>query len=344
MKLVKNLLLAGACAISILGTVACTGEAAKKDTLVIGVSLPTQREERWVRDRDAMIAAGKALGVEVKVAIADADMAQQATQVEQLLSQGIDVLIFAPHDGTAAASLVERVKSEGVPVIAYDRLILGTDQVDLYASFDNVKIGEMQGKFLAERVPEGNYIIMSGAPNDYCSALYKQGAMKYIQPLIDSGKVKVVADQAVMDWLPANAMTIVENALTSSENNVQAVLAPNDGTAGGALQAMEAQGLAGKVPITGQDAEVAAAKRIVAGTQSMTVFIDTRDLGKAAVESAIKLANGKTGKELANNVTNNETVDVPSLLLAAYEVTKDNLDKILIESGYMSKDAVYGTN
>jgi len=306
--------------------------------MVIGLSLPTQREARWVSDKLTMEAYAKGLAVELKIAVADADMAQQTAQCENLLTQGIDVLILAPHDGSAAAPLVEKAHEEGVKVISYDRLILNAD-VDLYISFDNVKVGELQGEFITKAVPKGNYIIMSGAPTDNNAKLFKQGAMKFIQPLIDSGNIHVVVDQGVENWLPTNALNIVENALTASKNKVDAILAPNDGTAGGAIVALTAQGLAGKVAITGQDAEGAAAKRIVQGIQSMTIFKDTRELGKAAIDAAIAFASRKA--PIINGQVNNGKIDVTANLLTPYVVTKDNLDALLIDSGYLKKAEVY---
>jgi len=305
----------------------------------IGVSLPTQREERWVRDKDTMLSYAKQLGIKnIYMQLADADMNQQTQQVENLLTRGIDVLILAPHDAAAAAALVEKAHKQHVPVISYDRLIMNTTP-DLYISFDNVRVGEIQGKFITELVPQGNYIILSGAPTDNNAKLFKQGAMKYIQPLIDSGKIKVVAEQSVDNWLPVNAMNIVQNALTKADNKVDAVLAPNDGTAGGVIQALTAVGLAGKVPVTGQDAEVAAAQRIVKGLQAMTVFKDTRELGRAAIDAAIVLAQGR--KPVSNGTVNNNKIDVPSQLLDPYVVTKANIDEVLIKSGYMKKADVY---
>jgi D-xylose transport system substrate-binding protein len=307
--------------------------------LVIGLSLPTQREARWVSDKETMEAYAAELGVDLRVAVADADMAQQASQVENLIAQGIDVLILAPHDGTAAASLVEAAEEEGIPVISYDRLILNTSALDLYISFDNVKVGELQGEYITKLVPEGNYIIMSGAPTDNNAKLFKQGAMKFIQPLIDSGKITVVAEQGVENWLPTNALNIVENALTASGNQVDAILAPNDGTAGGAIVALEAQGMAGTVPVTGQDAEAAAARRIVEGTQSMTIFKDTRELGKAAIDAAIAYAKGE--QPITNNTVDNGAFAVPSNLLTPFVVDKDNLKELLVDSGYLKESDVY---
>jgi len=299
--------------------------------LVVGLSLPTQREARWVSDKNTMEAYAKELGLDLRVAVADADMAQQASQVENLIVQGIDVLILAPHDGAAAAALVAQCEDEGIPVISYDRLIMNSPDVDLYISFDNVKVGELQGKWITEQVPSGKYIIMSGAPTDNNAALFKKGAMKYIQPLIDSGDIEVIAEQGVDNWLPANALTIVENALTANNNMVDAILAPNDGTAGAAIQALEAQGL--MVPVTGQDSEAAAAKRINEGKQGMTIFKDTRELGKAAIEAAMAFAKGETPE--INGAVDNNSIEVNAQLLTPFVVTQDNLQEMLIDSGYL---------
>jgi len=340
----KRLIHVALIAFLVIGTATTAFASGSKESkaFTIGLSLPTQREERWVRDKNTMEAYAKEQGVRLLVQVSDADQAMQTAQVETLIAQGIDVLILAPHDASASASLVSKAEDEGIPVISYDRLITNSKDVDVYISFDNVKVGELQGKYFVDHVPNGSsIIIMSGAPTDNNAKLFKQGAMKFIQPKVDAGQYNVVADQAVDNWLPTNALAIVENALTSAGNDVQGILAPNDGTAGGAIVALEAQGLAGKVVVTGQDAEAAAAKRIaVEGTQSMTIFKDTRELGKAAIDTAIKMGKGE---ELPiNGKVDNGVTQVPSILLTPFVVTKDNLDKVLIESGYLSKEAVYG--
>lgn len=312
--------------------------SAESDELVIGLSLPTQREARWVSDKITMENYAEELGVELLVQVADADQAQQASQVETLLTRGIDVLILAPHDASASAALVSGAEDEGVPVISYDRLITNSADVDLYISFDNVGVGRLQGEYFVNNTPPGNIIVMSGAPTDNNAKLFKQGAMEFIQPKIDDGTYNVVAEQGVDNWLPTNALSIVENALTAANNDVVGILAPNDGTAGGAIVALEAQGLAGDVVVTGQDSEAAAAKRILAGTQDMTVFKDTRDLGKAAIDAAIEFAKGNTPE--TNGAVDNGVIDVPSILLVPYVVTEDNLQELLIDSGYLSEDEI----
>lgn len=310
------------------------------DSIVIGVSLPTQREARWVRDKETMEAYAEEIGVSLKVAVSDADMARQASQVENLLAQGIDVLILAPHDASAAASLVKKSVTEGVPVISYARLIRDTEDISVFMAIDPVEVGRMQGKFLVDNVGPGNYILMAGAPTDYNATLFFNGAMEHLKPMIQSGDINVVAEQAVENWLPANALSIVENALTAADNNVDAILAPNDGTAGGAIVALQAQGLAGKVVITGQDAEIAAMKRIIEGTQTMSVLKDTRILGRAAIDTALKIASGESLE--TNSTIDNGAGSIPALLIPPLVITKENIDEIVIESGYLERDQVYG--
>jgi D-xylose transport system substrate-binding protein len=317
-----------------------TAQNAMAAGIKVGLSLPTQQEERWVRDRDAMLAEAKKVGVDLRVQISNNDAAKQVSQCENLLSQGIKVLILAPHDATSASTIIDKAAAAGVKVISYDRLVLDSDKDYYYLSFDNVKVGELQGDWLTKRVPKGNYIVLSGAPTDNNAKLFKEGAMKFIKPLADKGDIKIVFEQPVKDWAPAEAQKLCEQALTAAGNKVDAVLAPNDGTAGGCIQALSAQKLAGKVPITGQDAELAAAIRIEQGQQGMTVFKDTRLLGKKAIEMSVDMANGKP-VDTKGQVVNNNKKDVPSVLLTPFAVTKENLDKVLIQSGYLKKDQVY---
>ncbi|MDR0361926.1 MAG: substrate-binding domain-containing protein [Planctomycetota bacterium] len=318
---------------------ACIVQAGER--LKIGLALPTQQEERWVRDMHAMQAEAEKQNIDLRVLIARNDQAQQNSQVEQLLSQGIKVLIIAPHDGEGAAVAVRKCHEDGVRVISYDRLIMGTD-VDVYMSFDNVAVGELQGKWISNKVPKGDYILMSGAPTDNNAKLFQQGNLNILQPLIDKGDIKVIVNQPVIDWQPSNAQKIVENALTLSNNKVDAVLAPNDGCAGGAIAALEAQGLAGKIPVTGMDADGSAAQRIVRSLQSMTVFKDTRWLGEEAVKLAILMAKGEDIIPYTKGqVVNNDFMDVPSVLLEAVAVDKDNIDEVLIDSDYLKREDVY---
>jgi D-xylose transport system substrate-binding protein len=201
-------------------------------------------------------------------------------------------------------------------------------------------VGELQGEFITKKVPKGTYIVLAGSPTDNNAKLFREGAMKFIQPLAAKGDIKIAMDQFVKDWQPSEAQKLCEQALTANHNNVDAVLAPNDGTAGGCIQALAAQGLAGKVPITGQDAELSGAIRVVQGTQSMTVFKDTRELAKKAIGMALDLANGQAIDTQGKTVFNNKKA-VPSVLLTPIIVTKENLDEVLVQSGYLKKEQVH---
>ncbi len=311
--------------------------AAAAQKVTIGVSLPTQREEIWVKGKDAMEAEAKRLGVEVKIMLADANVAEQASQIENLLAQGVDVLILSPVDSDAVASLVDSAKLDGIPVINFARLANNCD-VDFYITFDNVMVGELQGQYLLDHLPaKANIIVMSGAPTDNLAGLFKKGAMNKITPAAEAGRVNIVAEQAVENWLPENAMKIVENALTQNKNDIQGILAPNDGTAGGAIQALDAQGLVGKVVVTGQDSEAVAVRRILKGEQAMTIFKDIRELAVASIQTAVKFANKDTAGLTVSGKTNNGQRDVPTLFIPPTIITKDNAKQVLLTSGYLKE-------
>lgn len=321
------------------GNSATTSSSAAAKKVKIGFSLPTLKEERYQKDRDEFVKKASELGAEVLVQAANNDENLQKSQVENLITQGINILVLDPQNAASAADLVDAAHKAKIKVISYDRLIKNSD-VDLYISFDNVKVGELQGKFITEKVPKGNYFVFAGAPTDNNATLFKQGAMKFIQPLVDKGDIKIKYDQPVKDWQPEEALKMAENALTANHNDVQAILAPNDGTAGGIIQALAGQKLDGKVVVTGQDAELAAIKRIIAGTQSMTVYKNVKTLAAKAAEVAVQMAQGQNVSAPAK--VNNAKIDVPSVLLEPVVVTKDNIDKELIDSDWFTKEQVYG--
>ena len=324
-----------ACMLIVLGA----NSLASAKNIRIGVSLPTQRDERWVRDAQKMKEVAKAEGIDLRLQVCDNDAAKQMSQCENLLAEGIDILILAPHDATSAAAIVDNAHNDGIKVISYDRLVMNT-KVDLYVSFDNQEVGRLQGQYLTKLVPKGNYIVLAGAPTDNNAKLYRNGALEAIKPLADKGDIKIVMDQWVTDWQPTVAMNMVQNALTANDNKIDAVLAPNDNTAGGVIQALAQVGLAGKVPVTGQDAEVTAAQRIVKGTQAMTVFKNTKEQAKIAIETAVEMVKGAIPQ--ATSKVNNGKMDVPAILLKPLVVDKNNIDEVLIGSGYITKEQVYG--
>ena len=315
------------------------GKHGAEGGIKIGLSMDTLKEERWQHDRDLFVARAKELGAEVLVQAANSNDAMQNSQAENLLTQGVNVLVVIPHNGKSAATIVDSAHKSGVPVIAYDRLITDCD-LDLYVSFDNVRVGELQGEYISKRVPKGNYVLIGGAPTDNNAKLFRQGQMNILKPLIDKGDIKVVADQWANDWLPVEALKIMENALTINKNKVDAVVVSNDGTAGGAIQALAEQKMAGKVFVSGQDADLAGCQRIVAGTQSMTVYKPIKELAAKAAELAVAMAKKQVFTDKTSPV-NNGKKDVPSVLLLPIQVDKGNLDATVIADGYQKKEDVY---
>ncbi|MBZ4646598.1 MAG: D-xylose transport system substrate-binding protein [Petroclostridium sp.] len=311
-------------------------DAGKK--IKIGLSMDTLKEERWQRDRDLFIAKAEELGAEVIVQSANGDDNLQVSQAENLITQGVDILVVVPHNGEIAASIVDAAHKEGIKVIAYDRLIKNSD-VDLYVSFDNVKVGELQAEYAVKQVPKGNYMLIGGAPTDNNAKLFREGQMNILQPLIDKGDIKIVGDQWAKDWQPEEALKHTENALTANNNKIDVVVASNDGTAGGAIQALAEQKLDGKVLVTGQDAELAAVQRIVEGKQAMTVYKPIKAIASKAAELAVAMAKGE--KIETNNKVNNGKIDVPSVLLEPIQVDKNNMLDTVIKDGFHKLEDVY---
>jgi len=305
----------------------------------IGLSMDTLKEERWQKDRDLFVAAAEKLGAKVSVQSANSDDARQIAQCENLLSEGVDVMVIVPHNGKIVASVVEAAHKQNIKVLAYDRIINDCD-LDYYISFDNVRVGELQSQYLVDRVPKGNYVLIGGAPTDYNAILFRKGQMNILQPYIDRGDIKVVADQWATDWLPINALKHTENALTINQNKVDAIVASNDGTAGGSIQALEEQKLAGKVIVSGQDAELAGCQRILDGTQAMTVYKPIKPLAEKAAEIALKIIKGEPISE-ASQMINNGAKEVPSILLPPIAVDKNNLNETVVKDGFQKLEEVY---
>jgi D-xylose transport system substrate-binding protein len=322
------------------GNVGASGQCQRNPTgpVKIGFSMDTLKEERWQRDKDLVEARARERGAQVIVQVANGDDKAQTQQAENLLTQCVDVLLVAPHNGEIAASIVESAKRQGVPVISYDRLIRNSD-VDLYVSHQVAKIGEMQAQYALDHAPTGNYVLVKGSETDNNAVLLNQGQMKVLQPAVDSGKIKIVANQFAKEWKAVEALNITENALTQNHNDIVAVVASNDGTAGGAIEALEGQKLAGKVVVTGQDADLAACQRIVAGKQSMTIYKPIKPLADAAVDAAIQLAHHEAVD--AKDKINNGKKDVPSILLEPISVDKNNINQTIIKDGYQKLEAVY---
>ncbi len=308
---------------------------------LIGLSLDTLKEERWQGDRDLFVRHAQALGADVLVQSANSDDTRQISDVQALISRRVDVLVIVPHNGGAMAKAVQIAHEAGIRVIAYDRLITDCD-LDLYLTFDNVKVGELQAQYLVDHLPKSGtkkIVRIYGAKTDHNAVLYKQGQDHVLQPLIDRGEFRVVHEDWAQDWKPENAKKITNAAITEVGPNFEAILAANDGTAGGAIQALSEEGLAGKILVTGQDAELSACQRIVNGTQAMTIYKPLARLAQQAAEVAFKMARGKP--VVAPRQINNGKVDVPSILLEVVVVTKENMRETVIKDGFHQAADVY---
>jgi D-xylose transport system substrate-binding protein len=315
-----------------------TGRGAKNGGPVrIGFSMDTLKEERWQRDKALVEQRCKELGAQCEVLVADGSDATQINQAETFLTKGVDVLIVAPHNGQVAAAIVEAAHKQNVPVISYDRLIRNAD-VDLYVSHQVVKIGQMQAQYALDHQPKGNYVLIGGSQTDNNALLLTDGQMQVLQPAIDRGDIKIVTKQYAREWLASEALRIMEDALTKNNNDIQAVVASNDGTAGGAISAIPPP-LVGKILVTGQDASLDAVQRIVEGKQTMTIYKPIQPLAFAAVDSAVKLAKGE--KVDAKDKINNGKLDVPSLLFEPMVLDKNNVMQTVIKDGYHKVEDVY---
>jgi D-xylose transport system substrate-binding protein len=326
----------------LLLSLACTksgGEAGGAKKLTIGFSLDTLKEERWQRDRDMFVAECEKRGARVLVQAANNDATRQNSQAENLLTQGVSVLVVVANNAKTAATIVESAHKAGVPVVAYDRLILDSD-LDVYVSFDAVRVGEQQADYLVKRKPKGRYVLIEGSPIDNNARLVHDGQMNVLKPYLDRGDIQIVSEQWAKDWQPVEALKIMENALTRNQNQVDAVVTSNDGTAGGAIQALAEQKLTGKVLVSGQDAELGACQRIVAGTQSMTVYKPIRELAKKAAEIAVALGQ-KQPLPAGGQTIPNGRKDVPAFLIDPVQVDKDNLLATVVKDGWQKLEDVY---
>jgi D-xylose transport system substrate-binding protein len=314
------------------------GEVRSDDTLRIGLSLDTLKEERWQNDSEYFKAAAQKLGAEVSIQSANGDDTVQLQNVQGLLASGVDVLVMVPHDGQAMSKAVELAHEARVPVLAYDRMIMNCD-LNVYMSFDNVRVGRAQAQYLVDAIGgNGKIVRIYGAKTDNNAKLFKKGQDEVLQPYIERGDIEVVWEDWAEDWKPANAKKITSAAITAGKN-FSGILASNDGTAGGAIEALRDAGLAGKVAVTGQDAELAACQRIVNGTQAMTVYKPLKKLAARAAESAVRMGQAKP--VLTNDKVNNGKIDVPSVLVPVVVVTKENMIDTVIADGYQSYDDVY---
>jgi D-xylose transport system substrate-binding protein len=307
---------------------------------IVGVSWSNFQEERWKTDEAAIKAALAASGDKYISADAQSSAQKQLTDIESLIGQGANALIVLPQDASAIAPAVAKAVDEGIAVVGYDRLIENPNA--FYITFDNKEVGRMQARGVVAVKPVGRYAFIKGSSADPNADFLFAGQIEVLKDAIAAGRIKNVGEAYTDSWLPANAQKNMEQMLTKNNNQIDAVVASNDGTAGGAIAALAAQGLAGLVAVSGQDGDHAALNRIALGTQTVSVWKDARALGKTAAEIALQLADGRKMDDIAGAVKFSggpKKVEMNSLLLTPIPITKDNLD-VVIDAGWVKKDEV----
>jgi D-xylose transport system substrate-binding protein len=309
---------------------------AREDRLVVGVSWSNFQEERWKTDEASLRGELERLGARYVSADAQSSTEKQLADVESLITRGASVLVLVAQDADAIRPAIEMARAEGIPVIAYDRLIEAAGV--FYVSFDNREVGRIQAREILRRVPKGRYVFIKGSPQDPNADFVHSGQLEVLRDAIARGDVVVVGDQYVDGWLPETAQRITEQILTATQNRVDAVVCSNDGMAGGVVAALTAQGLEG-IPVSGQDGDHAALNRVALGLQTVSVWKDARELGRRAARAAIELARGRRGEELDGAQAWSEGprgVAVDSILLRPVPITRDNLE-LVIEAGWVPR-------
>ena len=308
--------------------------------VMIGFSMGGIRMERWKKDEQIVVRRAQELGARVVSLSANENPDLQNDQAENLIIQGVDVLLVVPYDGEKSARIVELAHESGIPVIAYDRIIRNCP-LDYYVSFDNEKVGEYQARgVLAALDPArtNRLAYIGGSPVDFNSYQLKQGAMSVLGPWLEDGRAVLALETFTQDWSAQNAYLDVK-AFLAAGGGVDGIVAANDATASGAIQALQEQGLGG-IPVSGQDAELTACQRVAQGTQALTVYKPLKRLGETAVELALQVARG--GEVRANATVNNGFRDVPAILLESIPVTRSNLLETVVQDGFHSRAEVYG--
>ncbi|NLV35578.1 MAG: sugar ABC transporter substrate-binding protein [Clostridiaceae bacterium] len=307
------------------------------DVLKIGFIYETMTVERWQRDRDIFVAKAENLGAEVIVKDAYEDSDRQREIGVEMINQGADVLVIVAFDKDSLKDLVKYAHNHNVKVIAYDRMIRDVD-VDFYISFDNTEVGRLMGKSATDNVPEGNYLILNGSQRDNNSSMLKDGYYSVLKPFIDSGDVNIVGETWIDDWRDEGSYTYVSEILNKGQE-IDAIIAANDQLAKGAITALSENRLAGKVFVTGQDAELGACQRIVEGMQGSTVYKQINILAERAAETAVKMARGEDIDQYQE--VSNGAYNVRCMILWPLLVTKENINDTVIKDGFFTAEQVY---
>lgn len=336
--MLKQWLYTVAVVVACLGVLGCQEDP---KTAKIGVSFGVGEATRWRKEAAYMQERARELGLEMEVRLNTTD--KPKTQTEdclEMIANGIDVLILIPRNVRDTEQVLTYARQKNVKVISYARSVMG-NEVDLYIGYDCYKIGQTMGQHLTEKVYKGDYIILKGDEGDFNTPLLYYGAMKYLKPLIDNGDIRVLVNEYVPKWSTTTAYEIVKKAVAANGNHVDAILAPNDALAGASAKALADLNITKPVIITGMDAELKALQRILAGTQDATSHLDLRTLARTAVDEALNLA---LRKQVSTNSTldNDSTSKINAFLINGKLITRENLDKQIIETGVFTREQVYG--
>lgn len=310
---------------------------ASSGPLKIGFLMDSLKVERWQTDLDKFQARATELGAAVLVETAEGDDELQLQQAQKLLAAGVKVLVLVPHDADKAVRIVSMAKAGKVPVLCYERLVRDPE-VSFFIGVDASAVGYQQAFSLSQMAPKGNYVLIGGSPSDTNAKLLHDAQMKVLQPLVDRGDIKIVSDTWSKDWDPSEAYAHMSAAIDATKGDIAAVVASNDGTAGGAIQALKEHKLAGKILVSGQDADLAAIIRILEGTQTMTVYKPLGPQATQAAEAAVSLAKGDAVKTTASLSIGNTAI--PAILLVPVVVTKDNVRRTVIKDGFQNLDTI----
>jgi D-xylose transport system substrate-binding protein len=306
-------------------------------SLKIGFLMDSLKVERWQTDLDRFQKRAGELGADVLVETADGDDELQLQQAQKLLASGVKALVLVPHDADKAVRIVAAAKAAKVPLLCYERLVRNPD-VAFFVGVDALSVGLLQADSLSQQAPRGNYVLIGGSPTDTNAIILHDAQMRVLKPLVDRGAIKIVSDTWSKDWDPSEAYAHMTEAIESTKGDVAAVVASNDGTAGGAIQALEDHKLAGKVLVSGQDADLAAIIRVLDGTQTMTVYKPLGPQAKLAAEAAVALAKGETVKTTASISIGNKSI--PAILLNPVVVTKNNVKQTVIKDGFQNLETI----
>jgi D-xylose transport system substrate-binding protein len=310
---------------------------ASSGSLKIGFLMDSLKVERWQTDLDKFQRRAGELGAQVLVETAEGDDELQLQQARKLLASGVKALVLVPHDAEKAVRIVSAAKANHVPLLCYERLVRDPD-VTFFIGVDASVIGYLQASSLVQLAPKGNYVLIGGSSTDSNAKILHDAQMRVLRRLVDSGDIKIVSDTWTKDWDPSEAYAHMSEAIASTKGQIAAVVASNDGTAGGAIQALEEHKLAGKVLVSGQDADLAAIIRILDGTQTMTVYKPLGSQATLAAEAAVAWAKGEAVKSSATMTIGSKSI--PAIVLSPVVVTRDNVKQTVIKDGFQNLETI----